>query len=37
MNISRGVQAILRFLLRNVKGCNVDINGGRDLRSTLLK
>jgi hypothetical protein len=29
--ISRGVQATLRFCLSNLRGCNVDITGGRDL------
>jgi hypothetical protein len=28
MNIGTGVQAILRFCLRNVKGCNVGITEG---------
>jgi hypothetical protein len=31
MNIGTGVQAILRIPLRNLKGCNVGINDGRDL------
>jgi uncharacterized protein YraI len=26
-----GVQAILRFCLRNLRGCNVGITDGRDL------
>jgi hypothetical protein len=26
-----GVQAILRFCLRHLRGCNVDISAGRDL------
>jgi hypothetical protein len=37
MKIATGVQEILRFCLRNLKGCNVDITGGRDLRSALLR
>jgi hypothetical protein len=37
MNNCTGVQAILRFRLKNLKDCDVGINGGRDLRSTLLK
>jgi uncharacterized protein YraI len=31
MNIATGVQAILRFCLRNLRGCDVGITGGRDL------
>jgi hypothetical protein len=31
MKIGRGVQAILRFCLRNLRGFNVFIIGGRDL------
>jgi hypothetical protein len=30
MNIATGVQAILRCYLRNLKGCNTGITGGRD-------
>jgi hypothetical protein len=30
MKIATGVQAILRFRLRNLKGCNVGITDGRD-------
>jgi hypothetical protein len=32
MKIGTGVQAILRFCLRNLKGCNVGITDRRDLR-----
>jgi hypothetical protein len=32
MNIGKGVQAILRFCLSNLRGCNVGIIDGRDLR-----
>jgi hypothetical protein len=32
MKIHAGVQAILGFCLRNLRGCNVGINYGRDLR-----
>jgi hypothetical protein len=28
--IGTGVQAILRFFIRNVRGCNVHITDGRD-------
>jgi hypothetical protein len=31
INISTYVQAVLRFCLSNLKGCNVGITGGRDL------
>jgi hypothetical protein len=31
MNIGIGVQAILRYCLRNLRGCNVGIIEGRDL------
>jgi hypothetical protein len=31
MKTSTGIQAILMFFLRNVRGCNVDITDGRDL------
>jgi hypothetical protein len=31
MKIGKGVQAILRFYLRNLKGCNVGITDGRNL------
>jgi hypothetical protein len=31
MKIDTGVQAILRFCLSNLKGCNVGIIDGRDL------
>jgi hypothetical protein len=31
MNIGTGVQEILRFFLRNLRGCNVGITNGRDL------
>jgi hypothetical protein len=34
--IVRGVQAILRPCLRNLRGCNVGITDGRDLRSAPL-
>jgi hypothetical protein len=37
MKIGTGVQAILRLCLKNLRCCNVDITGGRDLRSTPLK
>jgi hypothetical protein len=30
MKIGTGVQAILRFCLRNLKGCDVGITDGRD-------
>jgi hypothetical protein len=32
-----GVQAILRFSLRNLRGCNVGITDGRDLLIKPLK
>jgi hypothetical protein len=35
--IDKGVQAILRFCLRNLRGCNVGITDGRDLRSTAFR
>jgi hypothetical protein len=31
MKIGTGVQAILRFYLRNLRGCNVGITDGKDL------
>jgi hypothetical protein len=31
MKIDTGVQAILRFCLRNLKGCNAGITDGRDV------
>jgi hypothetical protein len=31
MKIGTGIQAILRFYLSNVKGCNVRVTDGRDL------
>jgi uncharacterized protein YraI len=31
MKIGRGVQAILRFCLRNLIGCNVSVTDVRDL------
>jgi hypothetical protein len=34
MKIGRGFQAILRFGLRNSRGCNVCITDGRDLLMT---
>jgi hypothetical protein len=34
INIGTGNKGILRFLLKNFSGCNVDITDGRDLRST---
>jgi uncharacterized protein YraI len=37
MKIGTGVQAILRFCLRNVSGCNVGITGGKGVQSAPLK
>jgi uncharacterized protein YraI len=31
MKIGRGVQAVLRFCLRNFRGCNAGITDGKDL------
>jgi hypothetical protein len=31
MKIGIDVQAVLRFCLRNLRGCNIAITGGRDL------
>jgi hypothetical protein len=31
MNTGRGVEAILRFCLRDCRGCNVGISDGKDL------
>jgi hypothetical protein len=31
MKIGAGIQAVLRFCLRNLRGCNVGITDGRDL------
>jgi uncharacterized protein YraI len=31
MKIGTGVQALLRFCLRNFRGCNVGITDGRDI------
>jgi hypothetical protein len=36
MQIGIGVQALLRFCLSNLEGCNVGITGGRDLCSSPL-
>jgi hypothetical protein len=32
IKIGAGVQAVLRFCLRNMRGCNIDITDGSDLR-----
>jgi hypothetical protein len=37
MKIGRGVQAILRFFFRNLRGCNVGITDGRDILITPLR
>jgi hypothetical protein len=37
MKIDTGLQAILRFCLRNERGCNVVITDGTDLRCTTLR
>jgi hypothetical protein len=37
MKIGTGVQVILRFYLRNLKGCNVGITHGTDICSAPLK
>jgi hypothetical protein len=37
MTIGAGVQAILRFFLRNLNGCNAGITDERDLRITSLR
>jgi hypothetical protein len=37
MEIYTGIQAILRLCLRNLRGCDVCIIDGRDLRCTLLR
>jgi hypothetical protein len=37
MKIATGVRAVLRVRLRNLKGCNVGITDGRDLRSAPLR
>jgi hypothetical protein len=37
MTITTGVQALLRFYFRNLRGCNVGITDGRDLRSAPLR
>jgi hypothetical protein len=37
MKMGTGVQAILRFSLRNIKGCNSGITDGRDVWSTPLR
>jgi hypothetical protein len=37
MKIALGVQAILRFCQKNVRGCDVGITGGRDLLTTPLR
>jgi hypothetical protein len=33
MKVDTGVQAILRFRLRNLRGCNVGVTDERNLRS----
>jgi hypothetical protein len=37
MKTGRGVERILRFCLRNLKGCNVGITDGRDISIGPLK
>jgi hypothetical protein len=37
MKIGTGVQAIVRIVFRNLRGCNVGITGGRDLLNVPLK
>jgi hypothetical protein len=37
MKMVEGIQAILRFSVRNLRGCNVDINDGMDLIVTPLR
>jgi hypothetical protein len=37
MKIGTGVQAMLWFCLRNLRGCNVGIAGGKELRSAALR
>jgi hypothetical protein len=37
MKIGTGVQVILKFCLRILRGCDVGISDGRDLRSTPLR
>jgi hypothetical protein len=37
IKIDTGLQAILRFCVRNLTGCNVGITDGRDLRSAPLR
>jgi hypothetical protein len=37
MKIGAGVQAILRCVLRNLRGCNVDITDGRNVLITPLR
>jgi hypothetical protein len=37
MEIGTGVQAIVRFNLSSLRGCNIGITEGRDLRSTPLR
>jgi hypothetical protein len=37
MKIATGVHAILRFCLRNLKGCNVSTTDGMDLRGAALR
>jgi hypothetical protein len=37
MKIGTGVQEILRFCLRSLRGCNVDIIDGRELLVTPLR
>jgi hypothetical protein len=37
MKIGTGVQALSKFSLRNLRGCNVCIIVGRNLRSTPLR
>jgi hypothetical protein len=37
VKIGAGVQAVLRYCLRCLRGCNVGITDGRNLRSTSLR
>jgi hypothetical protein len=37
VKIGKGVQEILRFGLKNLKGCNVGITDGRDIRIAPLR
>jgi hypothetical protein len=37
IKIGTGIEKIIRFFFRNLRGCNIGITDGKDLRSAPLK